>query len=96
MRSIGARFKAMPGVVDFRNYAEACARLAKSADTDASKTTLLKMAERWTALAVQADRIKQLVREADAVLQKRSAAHPRLSKEIAATLAQLNRGMGNR
>jgi len=67
MRSIGARFKAMPGVVDFRNYAEACARLAKSADTDASKTTLLKMAERWTALAVQADRIKQLVREADAV-----------------------------
>jgi hypothetical protein len=25
------------------------------------------MAERWTALAVQADRIKQLVREADAV-----------------------------
>jgi len=67
MRSIGARFKAMPGVVDFRNYAEACTRLAKSADTDASKTTLLKMAERWTALAVQADRIKQLVREADAV-----------------------------
>ena len=77
MRSIGARFKAMPGVVDFRNYAEACARLAKSADTDASKTTLLKMAERWTALAVQADRIKQLVREADAAHDN---AEPKKSK----------------
>jgi len=44
----------------------------------------------------QYERADPLVREADAVLQKRSAAHPRLSKEAAAALAQLDRGLGNR
>lgn len=44
----------------------------------------------------QYERADPLVREADAVIQKRSAANPPLSKEAAAALAQLNRGLGNR
>jgi len=39
---------------------------------------------------------RSLVREANALIQKRSAAQPRLSKEAAAALAQLNRALGNR
>jgi hypothetical protein len=65
--SMGASVNAMPTVVDFRNFADACARLAKSADTEANKTALQTMAAKWTGLATQAERIKQLVREADAV-----------------------------
>jgi hypothetical protein len=57
----------MPTASDFRNFAHACTRLAQSADNEASKTTFLGMAEKWSGLAVQAERIKQLVREADAV-----------------------------
>jgi hypothetical protein len=59
---------------DFRNFAHACTRLAKSAGSDASRATLLGMAEKWNGLAVEAERIRQLVREADAVFEKPEAA----------------------
>jgi hypothetical protein len=65
--SMGASDKAMPTAIDFRNFADACTRLAKSADTEANKTALQSMAMKWAGLATQAERIKQLVREADAV-----------------------------
>jgi hypothetical protein len=54
-------------VTDFQNYAAACARLARATETEANKTALLMMAEKWTGLATQAERIRQLVKEADAV-----------------------------
>jgi len=65
---LGSFVNTMPTTMDFRNFAEACNRLAQSAGTDASRKTLLSMATKWTGLAVQAERIRQLVREADAVL----------------------------
>jgi hypothetical protein len=63
----------MPTAIDFRNFAEACTRLAQSADTEANKKTLKTMATRWTGLAAQAERIRQLVREADAVFESSGA-----------------------
>ncbi|MBO0759507.1 MAG: hypothetical protein J2P54_27010 [Bradyrhizobiaceae bacterium] len=54
-------------MTDFQNYAAACARLARATETEANKTTLLMMAEKWTGLATQAERIRQLVKEADAI-----------------------------
>ena len=44
----------------------------------------------------QYERADPLVREADAILERRSAAQPRLSKEAAAVLAQLNGGLVRR
>ena len=59
----------MATVIEFRNFADACTRLAQSAETETSKTALLAMAERWSRIAAQAERVRQLVREADAVFQ---------------------------
>jgi hypothetical protein len=50
---------------EFRNFAAACTRLSQSAENPANKTALLSMAEKWNGVATQADRIRQLVREAD-------------------------------
>jgi hypothetical protein len=54
-------------VTDYQNYAAACERLARATETAANKTALLMMAEKWSGLATQAERIRQLVKEADAV-----------------------------
>jgi hypothetical protein len=67
-------------VTDFQNYAAACARLARATETEASKTALLMMAEKWSGLATQAERIRQLVKEADAVFDA-SALQPELPSE---------------
>jgi hypothetical protein len=79
---------------EYRNYAQACARLAKTANTEASKTTLLRMAEKWTGLAVQADRIKQLVREVDTAFV---AADPEAAKTQASVQSsKAGLGLGSR
>jgi hypothetical protein len=57
----------MPTATDFRNFAEACTRLSQTAESETSKMTLLSMAAKWTNIAAQAERVRQLVREADAV-----------------------------
>jgi hypothetical protein len=67
-------------VTDFQNYAAACARLARATETEANKTALLMMAEKWSGLATQAERIRQLVKEADAVFDA-SALQPELPSE---------------
>jgi hypothetical protein len=54
-------------VTDYQNYAATCERLALATEAEASKTTLLMMAEKWSGVATQAERIRQLVKEADAV-----------------------------
>jgi len=75
---------------------------ASEMSTAALATDDLRRAEARLALGMcliasrQYERADPLVREADALIQKRSVAHPRLSKESAAALAQLNRGPGNR
>ena len=69
-------------VTDFQNYAAACARLARATGTEANKTTLLMMADKWTGLATQAERIRQLVKEADAVFDA-SASQPELPSDRA-------------
>jgi hypothetical protein len=55
-------------VTDLQNYAAACQRLARATETEANRTALLMMAEKWVGLATQAERIRQLVKEADAVI----------------------------
>jgi hypothetical protein len=67
-------------VTDYRNYAAACERLARATETAANKTALLMMAERWSGLATQAERIRQLVKEADAVFDA-SDSQPDLPSE---------------
>jgi hypothetical protein len=54
-------------VTEYQNYAAACERLARATETETNKTALLMMAEKWSGLATQAERIRQLVKEADAV-----------------------------
>jgi hypothetical protein len=54
-------------VTDYQNYAAACERLARATATEANKATLLMMAEKWSGLATQAERIRELVKDADAV-----------------------------
>jgi hypothetical protein len=70
----GGFVRIMPTVSDFQNYAAACTRLAGASDTEANKTTLLMMAEKWTDLAAEAGRIRELIREADAILEASAAA----------------------
>ena len=57
----------MQTAIDCRHFADACTRLAQSASSEANKAALLSMASKWTGLATQAERIKQLVREVDTV-----------------------------
>jgi hypothetical protein len=72
-------------VTDFQNYAAACERLARATETEANKSALLIMAEKWSGLATQAERIRQLVEEADAVFGA-SASQPELPSECGADL----------
>ena len=67
----------MPTATDFRNFAQTCTRIANTIEAPASKATLLSMAEKWTGLAEEADRMRRLVREADAVLD---SANPETEK----------------
>jgi len=67
-------------VTDFQNYAAVCERLAHATDIEANKTMLLMMAEKWSGLATHAERIGQLVKEADAVSDA-SASQPELPSE---------------
>jgi hypothetical protein len=62
----------MPSATDFRNFAATCTQIASAADMEANKAALLNMAEKWNNLAEQADRIRRLVRDADAVLDSAS------------------------
>jgi hypothetical protein len=80
----------MPTAIDFRNFAEACTRLAQSAEIEANKKTLKSMATRWTGLAAQAERIRQLVREADAVFD--SAGSDTEKSRLRSTKAKVESG----
>jgi hypothetical protein len=76
----------MQTAIDCRHFADACTRLAQSASTEANKTALLSMASKWTGLATQAERIKQLVREVDTIFDtsglgtEKARPRPRLVK----------------
>jgi hypothetical protein len=76
----------MQTAIDCRHFADACTRLAQSASSEANKTALLSMASKWTGLATQAERIKQLVREVDTVFDtsglgiEKARPRPRLVK----------------
>jgi hypothetical protein len=67
-------------VADYQNYAAACERLAGATEIEAIKTALLMMAEKWSGLATQAERIRQLVKDADAVFDA-SDSQPDLPSE---------------
>jgi hypothetical protein len=58
---------------EFRQYAEQCRQLAKDGDVAAHRDTLHKMAETWCQLAVEEERIADLVREADSLFSARGA-----------------------
>jgi len=62
-------FTVMRTATDFRNFAKACAQMARATEVEANKSVLLSMADKWTDLAENADRIRRLVRDADAVLE---------------------------
>jgi hypothetical protein len=68
----------MRTAADFRSFAEACTRMASSGKLESSKTALLQMAVKWTDLAEHADRMRRLVRDADAALD---GANPPNEKE---------------
>src|SRR5262249_22588056 len=59
---------AMPTAAEFRSFAEACTKMATTSKADTNKAGLLTMAEKWAGLAEHADRMRRLVRDADAVL----------------------------
>jgi hypothetical protein len=63
---------------DFRTFAETCTRMAGATKAEVNKTTLQKMADKWTELAENADRMRRLVRDADAALD---GANPPNEKE---------------
>jgi hypothetical protein len=79
---------------EFRNYAQACTRLAKTANTEANKATLLRMAEKWTGLAVQADRLKQLVREVDTAFVAADPEAAKAQASVRSSKAEI--GLGSR
>jgi hypothetical protein len=58
----------MLSATDFRNFASTCTQIAGVIEIETKKAELLSMAEKWNNLAEQADRIRRLVRDADAVL----------------------------
>jgi hypothetical protein len=68
----------MPTAAEFRSFAEACSKMATTTKADANKAVLLTMAEKWTGLAEHADRMRRLVRDADAVFD---GANPPNEKE---------------
>ena len=67
----------MPTATEFRNFAQTCEQIADKIEATASKEALLGMAKKWTGLAEEADRMRRLVREADAVLD---SANPETEK----------------
>jgi hypothetical protein len=69
---------AMLSATDFRNFATTCTQIAGVTDAEAKKSELLSMAEKWNNLAEQADRIRRLVRDADAVLD---SSNPDIEKQ---------------
>jgi hypothetical protein len=59
---------------EFRRYAEECRRLIEDGDIGAHRTTLEDMAQTWRKLAVEEERIADLVREVDTLFSTNSDA----------------------
>ncbi len=59
---------------DFRRYAEECRRLVEDGDIAAHRATLETMAQTWRKLAIEEERIADLVREVDTLFSAPSDA----------------------
>lgn len=50
---------------EFQKYAEACRQMAAEGDVENHRATLARMAHEWERIAVEEERIADLVREVD-------------------------------